>query len=428
MEMTTTVGPALTLGVPGVTLNDLLDITVGGGGGSGGTTPPLIGIGIGGGGSTPPTTTPPVIGVGVGVGGGSTPTTVTPPVIGVGIGVGGGGSTSPTSGGAPAGGVGLGLGNLLINVGVGSGASGGSGSGGGLTIGVGVGGGAGGGGLTIGVGGGTGTGTDIGVGIGGPGGSGGTGAGGGAGTGSGTGGLPDPHTAFVNIFRLESAAQIPSNIDAQLNTLDSQIASGQITAKQAVLAIVDAAAAFTAVAETSYQFFTGLTPSAQGLTYLVHSAGNPTDLSDAYYDPFNMENRYINFASNLGLHSDAAPEFAQVYGPMSFEGAVATAYERIIGASNAAAAGVDAQAAIADIAGRRPYFEAVAHERFAGDDFGLSTKLAAVAYIMQEAVRAEVGSYGQATQNFLFDLADGQAQFNVDLVGVYGPGTPLDVA
>ena len=39
---------------------------------------------------------------------------------------------------------------------------------------------------------------------------------------------------------------------------------------------------------------------------------------------------------------------------------------------------------------------------------------------MEEAVKADVGRYGHAEQNFLFDLADGKAQFHVDLVGTYG--------
>ena len=39
---------------------------------------------------------------------------------------------------------------------------------------------------------------------------------------------------------------------------------------------------------------------------------------------------------------------------------------------------------------------------------------------MAEAVKADVGSYARATEAFLTDLADGAAQFNVDLVGVYG--------
>ena len=257
-----------------------------------------------------------------------------------------------------------------------------------------------------------------------------TGSTGGGATGGGAAGStpPDPHTAYINIFRLAGPSEITASADAQLDQLDVQIARGEITARQAVLQIANAAAGFTAVAEVSYQFFTGSTPTAAGLTYLTHSPQNPTDLSDAYYAPFNLENRYINFASNLGLHSDYAPNFASLFGPMSFEGAVTTAYERIVGSQAAMAAGIDPAAAVADIAARRPYFEAVAHERFGGDNPDLAVKLAAIAYLMSEAVKANVGNYGEANQNFLYDLADGSAQHSVELVGTHGHGTPLDAA
>ena len=101
---------------------------------------------------------------------------------------------------------------------------------------------------------------------------------------------------------------------------------------------------------------------------------------------------------------------------------MATAYDRIVGDAQATAAGIDYKAALADIDSRLRDFQEVAHKRFGTDNQELSTKLAAIAYIMDEAVRADVGRYGQADQNFLVDLADGHAQFHVDLVGVYGTG------
>ncbi len=331
---------------------------------------------------------------------------------GIGVGVTGGSIT----GGSASGGVGVGVG-VGIGVGVGGSGSGGGSSGGGDGGGTGAGG-AGAGGDGTSSGGSTG------------GGAGGASPGGGSGETTGSaapGSPPDTHTAFIDIFRLGGAADISAADSARLATLDYQISTGAITQTQAVLQIVDWAAGTTAVAVTSYQFFTGLTPNADGLSYLVHSPDNPADLSDAYYAPFNLENRYINFASNLGLHSDAAPGFAKDFGSLSFSDAVATAYDRIIGDANAEAAGIDHQAAIADIVSRQPYFQAVAHERFGTDNQDLSAKLAAVAYIIEESVRADVGRYGQADQNFLFDLADGKAQFHVDLVGVYGHGAPINL-
>ena len=370
-------------------------------------TTPIAGVGLGvdlsGAGAAPGATGVTTIGAGI----------VVSPLAGVGVGVTTG---SPT--GTPGVGVGVGVtvgapgGPTGIGVGIGGGGS--TGTGVGTTPGAGPG-------TGVGTTPGGGTGTDPGAG------GGGTGGGPGGGLGATSGGLPDTHTAFINIFRLSGAADISSADNARLAVLDQQVSSGAITPTQAILQIGDWAAGSTAVAETSYQFFTGLTPSADGLSYLVHSPNNTTDLSDAYYSQFDLENRYINFASNLGLHSDAAPAFARDFGSLSFRDAVATAYDRIIGDTNAQAAGIDYQAAVSDIVSRQPYFQAVAQERFGTDNQDLSTKLAAVAYIMEESVRADVGRYGQANQNFLFDLADGKAQFHIDLVGVYGHGAPANL-
>ncbi len=250
--------------------------------------------------------------------------------------------------------------------------------------------------------------------------------GGGAGGGASPA-LPNAHTAYMNIFRIANAADISASVSSQLDQLDRMVTNHTLTAQQAILQIANAAAGSTAVAETMYQFFTGLTPTSPGLDYLVHSTANPNDLSDSYYANFNLENRYINFASNLGLYSDYSPGFAATFGNLSFDQAVRTAYDRIVGADAAALSGINPETAIRDVEARKPYFEAVATERFGAADHDLSTKLAAVAYIMEEAVRANVGHYGEANQNFLYDLADGQAQFHVNLVATYGHGTPLDV-
>lgn len=358
-------------------------------------------------------------GVDVTLGTGAAPTSGSGGSGGVIVTVGVGGSPVPTSGGSdPTGGHDTGSGGVGVVVTTpvvgGTVTVGGSGSGSGGGTGVGV---------TVGAGSPPSTGT------------GGSDAGGGGGTSTPTSGggavsgqtTPDAQSAYVNIFRLASTAEIPAAAQVQLDQLQQQVNTGAITAVQAVLKVADMAVGATAVAETSYQFFSGLTPTADGLSFLVHSPANATDLSDSYYTSFNLENRYINFASNLGLHSDYAPLFAQVYGAMSFQDAVATAYDRIVGNAQATAAGVDYKAAIADIVSRQPYFQAVAHERFGGDNQDLSVKLAAVAYIMEEAVRADVGRYGRADQNFLFDLADGHAQHHVDLVGTYGTGGPTNM-
>ncbi len=83
--------------------------------------------------------------------------------------------------------------------------------------------------------------------------------------------------------------------------------NGQISDAQAQYYVVNTADADTAVALQSYQFFTGKTPTQGGLSYLVNSASNTTDLNDAYYQGFSLENRYINFAQNLGIIGEGNP-------------------------------------------------------------------------------------------------------------------------
>ena len=182
----------------------------------------------------------------------------------------------------------------------------------------------------------------------------------------------------------------------------------------------------TSVAVTAYQFFTGSIPSAAGISYLVNSPANTSDLNDGYYLPFNVENRYINFAANLGLVGEGKAGFAATYGAMSFAQAVAAIYDKVIGRAQAAALGYDVDAAIADITSRKAYFDAVANERLGGFEHELAVKAGLAGYVMAEAMKAHVGLYARAAENFYIDLSDGSADFGVNLVGVYGPGSAYD--
>jgi hypothetical protein len=182
----------------------------------------------------------------------------------------------------------------------------------------------------------------------------------------------------------------------------------------------------TSVALTAYQFFTGSIPSEAGVSYLVRSSANATDLNDVYYQSFNTENRYINFAANLGLVGEGKAAFQATYGAMSFGQSVAAIYEKVIGRTQATAAGIDVDAAIADITSRKAYFDQVANERLGGFDHELSVKAGLAGYIMAEAMKADVGLYARAVENFYLDLSDGSASFGVELIGTYGPGTTYD--
>ncbi|MEO6339381.1 MAG: CHRD domain-containing protein, partial [Caulobacteraceae bacterium] len=189
-------------------------------------------------------------------------------------------------------------------------------------------------------------------------------------------------------------------------------------------AIVDTADVDTAVAMQSYQYFTGLTPSQAGSAFLTNSATNANDLNDPYYAQFNIENRYINFAANLGIFGEGAAAFQATFGALTFAQSVSLAYGRIIGFNYAATAGINATAAVADITGRLAYFQGVAHDGLPANVQDIGTKAAMIGYILAEGIKADVGAYATASNAFMADLLDGSAQFNVNLIGVYAPIAP----
>ena len=172
----------------------------------------------------------------------------------------------------------------------------------------------------------------------------------------------------------------------------------------------------------SYEFFTGATPSKVGLDYLVDSAGgNPNSLNSAYYQTFSLENRYINFAVNLGKLGDGAAAFTAAYGALSLADATSKAYAAIFGTTPTA----DKVAAILNAASTLPG-EATRADYFAyyGQDGanGIGTKAAMVGFLLAEAVKADVGTYAKADDAYLTALGAGAHQ-HIDLVGVYGqPG------
>lgn len=188
-------------------------------------------------------------------------------------------------------------------------------------------------------------------------------------------------------------------------------------AEENVLAFADGE---TDVALATYQFFTGSAPTLAGMQYLVNGGSNPNDLGSAYYAGFNTENRYYNFAINLATDpaSAAAAPFAAAYGSVSFSDAVKGAYEAIVGTSAVGAAA--AAAAEAAIIAAQPYFAQIAHDRTGGANQDLATKAIAIGYILEEAVKANVGAYAFAINSF--DLAlglGGTPAFGQNLLTAY---------
>ena len=126
-------------------------------------------------------------------------------------------------------------------------------------------------------------------------------------------------TQEANLFRVAiGSAELttPTRADGSPNpiyaqqqaalSIASQLDAGSLTLPAAQTALYHLVDGTVSVAELSYDFFTGQTVSAAGLNYLVHSTANTSDLDDPYYQQFSTENRYINFAANLGRFGDSS--------------------------------------------------------------------------------------------------------------------------
>jgi len=196
------------------------------------------------------------------------------------------------------------------------------------------------------------------------------------------------------------------NSGAMQVELANKVFAGTLTEAQAVAEIVKVAANTTSVATMSYQFFTGKIPTSAGLNYLVKDGGNYNDLSSEYYQTFNLENRYINFAVNLGKLGEGKDAFAAKYGILSLFDATREAYKIIFGAAPS-----DAKIhALIDT--RSDYFAA-----YGGDGTnGVGTKAAMVGWLLAEAEKADLGVMAKSNDAWLTDLADGSAHYAIDIL------------
>jgi hypothetical protein len=204
-----------------------------------------------------------------------------------------------------------------------------------------------------------------------------------------------------------------------LNGLITAVDGATKTLAQAIGEIVAKADQTTAVAAMSYQFFLGFTPSKGGFDFLVSPQGpNPNNINSAYYQGFNIENRYINFAVNLGKVGEGAASFLAEYGTKTLAEAVKTAYAEIFGLTPS-----DAKvAAILDptfVVNGQTFSRAQYFALYGGDGpTGVGTKAAMIGWLLTEAAKADIGVMARASNAFLTDLADG-AQTLIDLVGTY---------
>ncbi len=203
------------------------------------------------------------------------------------------------------------------------------------------------------------------------------------------------------------AGPIYAQLQAQ-RALASQLDAGQITQAQAEVALAHAVDGTTSVAVASYAFFTGQTPSLAGLNYLVHSADNANDLNDPYYLRFTTENRYINFAANLGLYGAGQAQFQADYGALDLRQATAKAYQAVFGvAADAAKVAALLDTPVPNGLGGT-YTRAEYFAQFGGDGInGQGTKAAVVGFLLSNAVASGGGVYGAATLHYVEALEHG---------------------
>jgi hypothetical protein len=230
-------------------------------------------------------------------------------------------------------------------------------------------------------------------------------------------------TAAVSAILRQAA---PTGDIAQLSaSLAGSVNAGTMTASQAATAVVQKAIDTTSVATLAYQYFTGAAPSSAGIDYLVSPSGpNPNNLNSGYYQAFGLENRYINFAVNLGKNGAGAAAFAQAHGAESLQQTLVSAYTTIFGAApSAAKVDILLNTQVPDGLGGT-YARASYFASYGGDGLtGIGTKAAIVGWLLAEAEKTDLGAYAHSNDAFLTDVALHNAPFGVDIIGHYNqPG------
>ncbi len=212
-------------------------------------------------------------------------------------------------------------------------------------------------------------------------------------------------SAMTAVLRL---TPFTTGAEALTKTIATAMAGGE-SYTDAITQVTKAAVSTSAVAVLSYEFFTGKTPSAAGMDYLVSPDGsNPNNLNSSYFQSFSLENRYINFAVNLGKNGEGAAAFTAKYGAMTLFDATREAYKTIFGATPTD----DKIHALID--SRTDYFAS-----YGGDGAnGQGTKAAMVGWLMAEAEKADIGVYAKSADAFFADQVTHNV-FGVDLIGVY---------
>nr|WP_295107583.1 M10 family metallopeptidase [uncultured Caulobacter sp.] len=220
---------------------------------------------------------------------------------------------------------------------------------------------------------------------------------------------------ITNVLRI---APFSANGDATIKSFAAAFASGTSYA-DAVTQVTKAAISTSEVAVLSYQFFTGKTPTAAGMDYLVNPDGaNTNNLNSAYYQSFNLENRYINFAVNLGKNGEGKTNFAMLYESLSLSDATSAVYAKIFGLTPTAARVHDLLDTTFSFGGqtmtRADYFAYYGQDGLNGQ----GTKAAMVGWLLAEAAKADLGVYAKSADALFADQASHDV-YGVDLIGAY---------
>jgi hypothetical protein len=218
---------------------------------------------------------------------------------------------------------------------------------------------------------------------------------------------------------LAAVLRVQPNYLPDANVVSALAATG-VTAAQAATQLVAAAQTTSSVATMSYEFFTGSVPSSGGMDFLVSPTGpNASNINSAYYQSFNIENRYINFAVNLGKLGAGATAFNAAYGALDLFHATQQAYGVIFGitpSDTKVHALLDPTVTLGGTTMTRADYFAY----YGGDGAnGIGTKAAMVGWLLAEAVLADVGNYAKSNDAFLTDVSTNGAAYGVDIIGHY---------
>lgn len=229
-------------------------------------------------------------------------------------------------------------------------------------------------------------------------------------------------TYYDNVMRSDFA-HIPATHQTLLSNLSTQVDAGTLSLAAAQSQVVKLAVDTTSVASLAYNFFTGSTPFSHGFDYLVSAGGpNANNLNSAYYQAFNVDNRYINFALNLGKSGEGATWFNANYGGLTMAQTVSKAYAEIFGVVPTAAKIDELLNSPVPNGQGGTYTRQQYLASYGGDGLeGIGTKAALVGWLLAAAAKEDIGTYAKANDGFLADLAaDGVALFRSGLVAGYG--------